>query len=124
MDERVVVVETLLDGQLSEGSQLDRVRSPTTVNRNQITSFEIEDIAADCARSNIDRVVGGEITVAPSGRCLEVPKQPALSWLGLEITDGLPRCVDTLGGLVAMGGPLPAGSKIEVTVSPVGIPPR
>ncbi|GAB7010770.1 hypothetical protein JCM31271_27130 [Halorubrum trueperi] len=124
MDEFVVVVETLLDGQPAQIGELDGVVLATAVDRDQVPSFEIEDISANCAVGDIDRVIVGEITVAPGMRCVEIPEEPAFSRVGVEMADSLPRGRGSLGGVVIVWGPIPAGSKIEVTLGPCGIPFR
>jgi hypothetical protein len=122
VDEIVIVVETLLDCELAQVGELDGVVLATTVDRDEVASFEIEDISANGAVGDIDRVVVGEITIAPDVLGVEVPEKPTFPRFGVEITNGLPRGIRCVPGVVGVGRPIPAGSKIEVTFAPGGIP--
>nr|WP_233559340.1 MULTISPECIES: hypothetical protein [unclassified Halorubrum] len=121
MDEVVVVVETLVNGQFAEVGELDRVVLATAVDSDQLAALKIEDIPANGALGDIDRVIGGEIPVAPGVLGVEVSEEPAFSRFGVEVTDGLPGGLDSLG-VVGVGGPIPAASKIEVALTPLWIP--
>jgi hypothetical protein len=59
VNESILVIKTLFDGLLSQIGESDRVLLAATVDRDQIASFEIKDVSANSARSDIDRVIVG-----------------------------------------------------------------
>ncbi|WP_233565453.1 hypothetical protein [Halorubrum sp. Atlit-26R] len=61
-----------------------------------------------------------EIPVAPGVLGVEISEEPTFPRFDVEITDDFPRGLSSLG-VVGVGGPIPAGSKIKVTLSLGGI---
>ncbi|WP_321163280.1 hypothetical protein [Halorubrum ezzemoulense] len=106
VNEGRVAVEALLDGQVAQIGEPDGVVLAATVDSRKAARFEVEDVPADGAVSDIDRVVVSEVAIGSTVGALEIAEEASFSRLAIEITDRLPNRIDRgLGGSTLRGTP-------------------
>ncbi|WP_128904798.1 hypothetical protein [Halorubrum amylolyticum] len=130
MHKLVVSVEKLADRRFATVGESNRVVLTATVDGDEATIFEIEDIPADGSRLDVDCVIVFEIPVATAMGGSEVAEESPFPRRCGEAIECRPRRVCVCGRfLVATAGatttgPIPVVSKIEVDRTPPWVATR